>query len=218
MMLSQVQKLKSSSSHFPGVDEFKAAQNLKIDFTFYIEIAGSNSLGERNLKLWGLIPCNIKPDLDNLEKFYLDCLNETVYSDDKCVTELSSRKIYSDKPRTEIVIKIMDEVKANIQMHEIMQIFSPDNLSCFLEDLRPVIDLFAKEGSEKLIEIMHKSDHSDQKINIATTAYVLSKVAERYGKLLLKVKTKCPDLYLGFEKIAENEHRKQKALECKSEI
>lgn len=199
----------------------KKSQALKVEFTFYIEIAASNSLADRNLKLWGLTPCNIKPDLDNLEKFYLDCLNDTIYSDDKCVTELSSKKKYSDKPRTEIVIKIMDEVKANIQMHEIMQIFSPDNLSCFLEDLKPVIDLFGtegKEGSEKLIEIMHRADHSEQKVNIATTAYVLSKIAERYGKLLLKVKTKCPDLYLGFEKIAENEHRKQKALQCKGEI
>jgi Holliday junction resolvase RusA-like endonuclease len=46
-----------------------------------------------------------KPDIDNLVKFSMDCLNGIAWEDDKQVISLSSYKYYSLKPRTEIIIE-----------------------------------------------------------------------------------------------------------------
>jgi Holliday junction resolvase RusA-like endonuclease len=46
-----------------------------------------------------------KPDLDNLVKFAKDCLNGVAWRDDSQVFELEARKIYGDRPRTEIIIE-----------------------------------------------------------------------------------------------------------------
>ena len=45
-----------------------------------------------------------RPDLDNLEKFYLDCLTGVVFPDDAQVTSLHSKKEYASKDYTEIFI------------------------------------------------------------------------------------------------------------------
>lgn len=39
-----------------------------------------------------------KPDIDNIEKFYLDVLNGIAYSDDKLIASLWCEKVYSDTP------------------------------------------------------------------------------------------------------------------------
>lgn len=49
-------------------------------------------------------PHDTKPDIDNLAKFALDTLNGLVFEDDKSISELLCKKIYSDTPRTEITI------------------------------------------------------------------------------------------------------------------
>ena len=38
----------------------------------------------------------IKPDIDNLLKFYLDCMNEIIICDDKQVVEIFAHKRYCD--------------------------------------------------------------------------------------------------------------------------
>lgn len=40
----------------------------------------------------------VKPDVDNILKFYLDVLNKIVVKDDNQVVEVRARKIYSSKP------------------------------------------------------------------------------------------------------------------------
>jgi Holliday junction resolvase RusA-like endonuclease len=47
----------------------------------------------------------IKPDLDNLEKFYKDCMSGIVYKDDAQVALVVKSKRYAEKPRTEIIIE-----------------------------------------------------------------------------------------------------------------
>lgn len=46
-----------------------------------------------------------KPDIDNLEKFALDCLRNLVMGDDAAVCEMHSIKIYGRKPGTTITIE-----------------------------------------------------------------------------------------------------------------
>ena len=43
-----------------------------------------------------------KPDIDNLIKFVLDCSNRILWRDDCQVIEITSFKVYSENPRTEI--------------------------------------------------------------------------------------------------------------------
>ena len=47
-----------------------------------------------------------KPDIDNYVKLVQDALNGIVYEDDKDITELHARKVYTDgDPETEIIIR-----------------------------------------------------------------------------------------------------------------
>ena len=46
-----------------------------------------------------------KPDIDNYEKFVLDCLNGVVYHDDSQVVSCRHDKRYTQEPRTEIMIR-----------------------------------------------------------------------------------------------------------------
>lgn len=51
----------------------------------------------------------IKPDIDNLIKFPLDVLNGVAWTDDKQIITVTGCKVYSDKPRTEIMIHELQE-------------------------------------------------------------------------------------------------------------
>ena len=44
----------------------------------------------------------VKPDIDNLSKFVMDALQGIIWDDDCYIYSLEARKVYSDKPRTEI--------------------------------------------------------------------------------------------------------------------
>jgi len=48
---------------------------------------------------------NNPPDIDNLLKYYLDCMNKVVYIDDRLVCAVQGEKIYSKVTRTVISIK-----------------------------------------------------------------------------------------------------------------
>jgi Holliday junction resolvase RusA-like endonuclease len=45
-----------------------------------------------------------RPDIDNLVKFVQDSLNKIYYKDDALICQLVACKIYSERPRTEIII------------------------------------------------------------------------------------------------------------------
>jgi len=46
-----------------------------------------------------------RPDLDNLIKLTLDAMNKIFYQDDAQIVELCCNKAFSDKPRTEVIIR-----------------------------------------------------------------------------------------------------------------
>jgi len=48
-----------------------------------------------------------KPDIDNLVKFVQDSLNGIYYKDDALICTLVANKVYSDRPRTEIIINTL---------------------------------------------------------------------------------------------------------------
>lgn len=51
------------------------------------------------------------PDLDNLEKYILDCCSGILYPDDKFVVKKLGIKVYDLNPRTEIIIRELNEKK-----------------------------------------------------------------------------------------------------------
>ena len=45
-----------------------------------------------------------RPDIDNLVKLVGDALNGIFFIDDALISRVTAHKLYSDKPRTEIII------------------------------------------------------------------------------------------------------------------
>lgn len=78
---------------------------IHLDFTFFFPIPKSASRIKKKQMLAHLILPTCRPDTTNLQKFYEDCLTGIVITDDALVTDINSRKRYSDKPG--ILIKVM---------------------------------------------------------------------------------------------------------------
>ena len=55
------------------------------------------------------LPKPKKPDIDNMAKYYLDVMNDLVYVDDRMITELWCEKLYSVKPKVEIIISKIEQ-------------------------------------------------------------------------------------------------------------
>ena len=51
-----------------------------------------------------------RPDIDNLDKFIMDCMNSIFYNDDSQIFSKQSVKLYSNVPRTEITIDTIENV------------------------------------------------------------------------------------------------------------
>lgn len=82
-------------------------QPLRVDCEFYFSRpkshfkSGKNShILKDNAALWH----TSRNDVDNLIKFVFDALNKVYWRDDGSISECHVRKMYSDKPRTEINI------------------------------------------------------------------------------------------------------------------
>lgn len=77
---------------------------LSVDISFYRPVQKSISKIERKRRLLGESLPTVKPDIDNYVKAILDALNGLAFQDDSQIAVLYARKIYSDRPRTEIEI------------------------------------------------------------------------------------------------------------------
>ena len=76
-----------------------------VSIVFYMPIPKSTSGKQKVLMLDGTVKHTKKPDGDNLEKFYWDCMNGIVYADDRQIYKWSGVKRYAQEPRTEITLK-----------------------------------------------------------------------------------------------------------------
>ena len=84
---------------------------VRVDTAFHMPIPKSMNPKPRSKVLErrrGVLPGDWhfkKPDRDNLEKFILDCLSESgMWVDDGQVCAGEPRKVYSNQPRTEIIL------------------------------------------------------------------------------------------------------------------
>ena len=77
---------------------------VRLKIFYGLPIPKSYTKKHKLLALNGKLLPTKKPDIDNLDKFILDCMNGIVFHDDAQVISLKSEKYYSDEPKT--VIKI----------------------------------------------------------------------------------------------------------------
>jgi len=90
---------KYRSQMFPP----KTALNLFV--IAYMPIPKSAPWKIRAQMITGAIRPIVKPDWDNIGKLVSDALNKVAYDDDKCIVDSRVVKVYSENPRTEIIIK-----------------------------------------------------------------------------------------------------------------
>ena len=84
---------------------------VSVDYFFGFPIPKSFSKKKQEQALKGLLLPSVRPDNSNLIKFYDDCLQETIISDDKLITDHTIKKRYHQKSCVYIKIsKINDEL------------------------------------------------------------------------------------------------------------
>lgn len=91
---------------------------LKLDITFYMPIPKATSSKKRQQMLTDFIKPMKRPDLDNLEKFYLDCLTGFLFHDDAQITDLHASKVYSLTPSVLIRVTPFINNTAPVTDHE----------------------------------------------------------------------------------------------------
>lgn len=154
---------------------------------FYMPIAKYGRSGDVNKALWGFEQHVKKPDLDNLVKFYEDCLNSVCFSDDSQVVQIHAYKYYSQTPRTEIEIMISPDVEIPPKAKLLLSKIAPDTLVEMMSDAellaswRCAID--TEEKRQRLGDDMLQS-----------IAERLSDFAQKYGALLKKLPTYKPEV------------------------
>lgn len=83
---------------------------ISLEILFFMPIPKSSTAIKKRQMANGIIAHQKKPDLDNLQKFVLDCMNTMVFKDDSQICEIRYKKIYSNKPGTVVrVIPLADE-------------------------------------------------------------------------------------------------------------
>jgi len=78
---------------------------IEMEVTFYLQIPKSISKKKRKLMLSNELKHQKLGDLDNFLKFLCDSMNELVFKDDKQVWKVKAQKLYSETPRTEIILR-----------------------------------------------------------------------------------------------------------------
>lgn len=154
---------------------------------------------------WGLSQCDDNKDLDNLEKFILDCCKESLVKDDRYIVKLSSKKVYSENPKTVIKIMAMKNIALDDKATEILSMIPPKD---FLKLQLAVCDLHvllqSMDDPEKLCENGFKEDSGYHKHQLSSTAYTMSYLADHFGVLLGKIAKKYPKYWL---EMLEKENR-----------
>ena len=83
---------------------------IALDLIFFMPIPKSASALKKRQMANGLIGHIKKPDLDNLQKYILDCLNGLAFKDDSQICEIRAKKRYATNPSTLIrMIPLADE-------------------------------------------------------------------------------------------------------------
>lgn len=159
------------------------AESLEVHWHFYLPANESEATSQKNAKFWGFIDANGKPDFDNLIKFYCDCANGVMWSDDKIIINGSYQKSFSENPRTEIEIMSKKELIVDKKVEGVMKLFSPSQLKEFLKDASE----FSTIPRDSVDEMVSRAYHENKADFLSQAAMLLSEFALKYADLLKKV-------------------------------
>lgn len=113
--------------HIGEACEWNNYEAFRADYIFFMPIPKSDSQKIRNLKLWGIIVPNVKPDCDNFLKAVFDACNKILYKDDCMIVKGSFEKKYSDNPRTEIEIMPVEN-NVSKEVENVLAVYGPEQL------------------------------------------------------------------------------------------
>lgn len=77
---------------------------------FFYEIPRSWTKREKEMASAGLLRPAVTPDIDNVIKGLFDALNGIAWTDDKLVVEEHSSKWYSNEPRIEVEVRLVEDL------------------------------------------------------------------------------------------------------------
>jgi len=160
------------------------AQSFDVTYTFLFPINKSDTLGQKNAKLWGFQSHNVKPDKDNLEKLYSDCGKGIFWSDDCQITIGASKKYYSENPRTEIEIMVKEDLKLGPNAESVFLVFGPERLKEFLYDIHAS---FLWIHPEHIDDLLPMSEEPDKEQHFHTLAKLLTNFSAKYCNDLKKI-------------------------------
>lgn len=179
------QTLKGNEHDIIELGTIVKASYLKATFIFELPPPASQSDSNKNLMRWNILEPDKKPDLDNLEKFYLDCANETIFHDDKMVIACTKQKKYAmyDKPKVTMTIEKKGE-NASLLAKNVLSIFGPGKVRELMKSCYALSKLPMSELEE------HPNDEVKDRCleHISTT---LLQFADMWASDLNKVKNKC---------------------------
>ena len=78
---------------------------ISVAIVAYFQVPASSTKKFKEMCAAGNVPVTKKPDADNIAKIICDSLNEIAFKDDSQIFDLSCKKLYSENPRTEVVIR-----------------------------------------------------------------------------------------------------------------
>jgi len=149
-----------------------------VEFEFQVVPPISLSTIQRSILMWLGQPI-VKPDLDNLVKFYLDAGNKILWSDNKKIVELKAKKIYSEVSQTIITVSGKKMAKNPGKIEGILGLFPPNRYHEMLSDI-------------KLLAELESVPNRTQQSKAADAAYIISRFADEYSEELRKIKQKYP--------------------------
>jgi Holliday junction resolvase RusA-like endonuclease len=163
---------------------------LKVKFSFYLPVPPSDSQTEKSSKWWGLTLAYKKPDIDNLQKFYLDCGTGFLWQDDDQITDIVSKKRYSDNPRTELLIMPASYCSLPSSTRAILRILPPHKLKEFAAHVKKLS--YLDEG--KINQNLEEDETSERRKWLAWTALLLSDFAKAHADDFKKIEKVDVDL------------------------
>ena len=158
-------------------------KSFSVGFTFLFPTNKSEALGQKNAKLWGFVPHIVKPDFDNLEKFYSDCATGILWDDDCQITVAYSKKLYSEYPRTEIEIMANNPLKLHPKAQEILKVFGPSKMSEFCKDIQK----FWSWSPKDIYDLIPEGESRYKEEVLTAICCTLAEFADKYADDLKKI-------------------------------
>lgn len=192
LLNNPIREIQMEASNLAQVKSF----NIGLIFEMSTPVSLTNS--KRNRFLWGLSPAITKPDLDNLAKFYLDCCNGIIYPDDCQVSKLFTKKLYSNKPKTIIIIQKNQDNMTHETVENILEMISPTDFVDIVEIMHGLSNL--------LMDINEANNNFDDGIHpkeLTQAACFLSQLSN-YAPLLTKINKKYGTFHEEHKVITQN--------------